>query len=70
MGFDFEGHTFAIPAKHIVAPHHVEQWNKSQGCAELSGFINALADSVRSSKMSETEMNAVSAPFFTEKFII
>jgi hypothetical protein len=38
----------------------VEQFKVSNGCKELVGFINALAESVKNSKMTETQLTDVS----------
>lgn len=49
-----------VPAKNIVTLQHVEQFKTSQGCKELVGFINALSESIKNSKMTETTLTDVS----------
>ena len=39
---------------------HVEQFKTSNGCKELVGFINALTESAKNSKMTETPLTDVS----------
>ena len=48
-----------VPAKHIVSLAHVEMFKTSQACAELVGFIDALAQAVKSSKMTECQISDV-----------
>ena len=52
--FDFANHQFKIPTKKIDDPATLEIFKKSDAAGELLSFLGALAQSVQSSRMSET----------------
>jgi len=57
--FDFENHAFTVPKKNLVTIPHVAMFKESEGAKDLLGFINALGDSVKQSRMTETKLTEV-----------
>lgn len=63
LRFDYSNHKFVTPVKNLVTVPHIELFKSSNGCKELVGFINALTESVKNSKMTETQLTDVSTNF-------
>lgn len=62
-GFDFASHEFKVPTKTLVEVADVAKFQQSQGCAELTQFLNALLAACKSTQMSKTELTPVSSQF-------
>ena len=58
--FDINTHAFTTPDKTIITPDHVEQFKTSTGCTELVGFITALMNACKSTRMTATPLTEVS----------
>ena len=58
--FDINTHTFKTPDKTLVTVEHVEEFKNSSGCQELVGFITALSNACKSTKMTATPLTEVS----------
>jgi hypothetical protein len=58
--FDYDAHKFMTPRKSIETPMHVTMFREATGCSELMSFITALQDSVKTSRMTKTEITPVS----------
>lgn len=59
--FDFNAHVFTVPMKNLATIPHVAMFKESEGAKDLIGFINALGDSVKQSRMKETQLTEVSS---------
>ncbi len=57
--FDFNTHVFTVPKKNLATIAHVAIFKESEGAKDLIGFINALGDSVKQSRMTETKLTEV-----------
>lgn len=57
--FDFNTHVFTVPKKNLATIPHVAIFKESEGAKDLIGFINALGDSVKQSRMTETKLTEV-----------
>lgn len=49
-------HSFHVPDKTLVTVAHVEQFKASTGSTELVGFITALVEGVKSTRMTATPL--------------
>ena len=58
--FDINTHTFKTPDKTLVTVEHVEEFKNSSGCQELIGFITALSNACKTTKMTTTPLTEVS----------
>mmetsp|Transcript_295 Transcript_295/g.356 ORF Transcript_295/g.356 Transcript_295/m.356 type:complete len:236 (-) Transcript_295:382-1089(-) len=56
QGLDLATHEFRAPDKTIITPEHVEMFKASVGCTELVGFITALVNACKSTRMTATPL--------------
>ena len=51
---DMKNHKFEYPSKQITKPEMIEVWLKSQTYYDMLGFIQAMGDKVKNTKISDT----------------
>ena len=58
--FDIKTNTFQIPQKTIITQPDVDLFFASPDCKSLIEFVRALAESVRNTRYTETQLTKVS----------